>query len=315
MDVRSLTKRYGRRTVVSALDLRLPAGSVTGLIGPNGAGKTTVMAILLGLVRPTAGDGWVLGRPLADPTGYVRRVGAVIEGPAFHPALSGRANLTYLALLGGHDRGRVCDVLGLVGLSDRAGGRVGAYSLGMRQRLAIGSALLNDPDLVILDEPANGLDPVGMRDLRRVIRRIAREGRTVLVSSHLLAELEQVCDHLVVIDRGGLAHQGPPASLPRSGGERVELVALRTADVEAVRAVLVGLGRQPTVADGRVQVCVGAEDPRRLAAELNRAVVMAGLPLAGVGLRQVDLESRYLELVGAAGGPTGETGAVIGGVR
>src|SRR5579875_956779 len=214
--VTGLTKRYGRRTVVDQVDLRLATGSITGLIGPNGAGKTTIMSMLLGLVRPSSGRGTVLGHDLSRPADYLAHVGALIEGPAFFGNLSGRDNLHYFARLGGHDVGIVPEVLDVVGLQGREGDSYSSYSLGMKQRLGIGAALLGDPELVILDEPTNGVDPAGMRDIRAMVRRIAADGRTVLISSHLLAELEHVCDRVIVLDQGGLRYSGPLHELPSS---------------------------------------------------------------------------------------------------
>jgi ABC-2 type transport system ATP-binding protein len=206
--VHGLTKRYGSRTVVDALDFEIPAGAVTGLVGPNGAGKTTVLRMLLGLVRPDGGTGTVIGRPLGDPAAYLRWVGAMVEGPAFYPGLSGERNLVVYATLAGIDRARVPLVLERFGLAERAGDAYRTFSLGMRQRLGIAAALLGDPAFVVLDEPTNGLDPSGIRAMRGIIRSIAEDGRTVLVTSHLLNEVQQVCDWLIVIDRGRRRFQG-----------------------------------------------------------------------------------------------------------
>src|SRR5262245_14520449 len=201
-----LTKRYGRRVAVDNLSLEVPAGVVAGFIGPNGAGKTTTMAMLLGLVAPTAGSGTVLGSSLDDPAAYLGRVGALIETPAFWPGLTGIENLRVLARLGGHDERRIPEVLELVGLAGRAADRFGAYSLGMKQRLGIAAALLGDPELLVLDEPTNGLDPVGINEIRRFILELADGERTVLVSSHILSELEHVSDWLIVINDGSLLY-------------------------------------------------------------------------------------------------------------
>ena len=171
------------------------------------------MAMLLGLVRPSGGSATVLGSPVSKRTEYLPRVGALIEGPAFHPGVSGVDNLRSLAVLGGHSTVGIDDLIDLVGLTGRGGDRVGSYSFGMKQRLGIAAALIGDPQLVILDEPTNGLDPVGMQDVRTLIREIADGGRTVIVSSHLLGELEHVCDWLIVLDHGGLVHLGTPESL------------------------------------------------------------------------------------------------------
>ncbi len=213
MVVDSLTKRFGSRTVVDHVSFTVPTGMVAGLVGPNGAGKTTIMGMLLGLVRPTSGEARVLGSPVAARSDYLSRVGSLIESPAFHPGVSAVDNLRSLAILGGHHTDGVDDLIDLVGLSGRGGDRYGSYSLGMKQRLGIAAALIGDPELVILDEPTNGLDPMGMQDVRRLIGEIAGDGKTVIVSSHLLAELEAVCDWLVVVDRGGLIHSGPVTAL------------------------------------------------------------------------------------------------------
>ena len=206
--VEGLTKRYGDRTAVDRLSFTVPTGSVAGLIGPNGAGKTTLMAMLLGLVRRSEGSGTVLGRSIDRPHSYLARVGASIEGPAFHRPVSGIDNLRALAVLGGCDQAEIPALIERVGLTDRGEDRNASYSMGMKQRLAIAASLLGDPELVILDEPPNGLDALGMQDIRRLISEVAAGGHTVIVSSHLLSELEQVCDWLIVIDDGGLAYLG-----------------------------------------------------------------------------------------------------------
>src|SRR6478752_6604449 len=173
VSVHGLTERYGRRTVVDGLDLELPSGVVAGFIGPNGAGKTTTMAMLVGLARPSGGDGTVLGASIRDPEQALRRVGALLEGPAMWPSLTARQNLVVLARLGGQDEDRIAPVLELVGLADRADDKFGKFSLGMKQRLGIAAALLGDPELLILDEPTNGLDPAGISDMRELLVRIA----------------------------------------------------------------------------------------------------------------------------------------------
>src|SRR5262249_22894657 len=204
-----LTKRYGRRLAVDGLSLEVPVGVVAGFIGPNGAGKTTMMAMLLGLVRPTGGTATVLGASLEDPASYLGRVGALIESPAFWPGLSGIENLRAPATRGGQAPSRIPEVLALVGLDGRGSDRFGHYSFGMKQRLGIAAALLGDPALLVLDEPTNGLDPAGISEMREFIRAVADGERTVLVSSHILSELEQVCDWLIVINEGSLVYQGP----------------------------------------------------------------------------------------------------------
>jgi len=221
IDVRGLTKNFGRRVAVDALDLYVPTGSVAGFIGPNGAGKTTTLRMLLGLVRPTGGEGTVLGQPIDRPERYLSKVGALIESPAFYPGLSGCRNLTALAVLGDQDTSRVGVVLDQVGLADRGQDRYRTYSLGMKQRLAIAAALLVDPELLILDEPTNGLDPSGIRQIRDLLRTLTDSGLTVMVSSHLLAELEQVANWLVVVEGGRRAYQGPADDFMVGGARSV----------------------------------------------------------------------------------------------
>ncbi len=206
--VRGLTKRYGARTVVDRIDFEIPSGAVAGLIGPNGAGKTTILRMLLGLVRPDAGTGTVNGAPISNPSAYLPSVGVLVEGPAFYPGLSGARNLAVSATLAGIDRSRIPPVLHRLGLTDRAADPYRSYSLGMRQRLGIAAALLGDPALVVLDEPTNGLDPAGIREMRGIIRSIHADGRAVLVTSHLLTEVQQVCDWLIVINEGQLRFEG-----------------------------------------------------------------------------------------------------------
>jgi ABC-2 type transport system ATP-binding protein len=200
--VRSLTKRFAEVVAVDDLTFSLHAGTVTGFLGPNGAGKTTTLRLLLGLAEPTAGEALVFGRRYRELDDPARRVGAVLESNDFHPGRSGRDHLRALALAAEIPSSRVDEVLALVELQAAADRRVKTYSLGMRQRLGLAAALLGDPDLLVLDEPANGLDPVGVRWLRRFLRRFAERGRTVLVSSHILAEAAQTVDQVVIIDRG-----------------------------------------------------------------------------------------------------------------
>ena len=207
-----LTKRFGDRTVVEDVALAIPAGSVCGFVGPNGAGKTTTIRMLLGLVRPTSGSGMILGGSLAEPATYLRKVGALIEAPAFYPQLSGRENLKVLARLGQLPLAAVDPVLERSGLLARAGDRYRSYSLGMKQRLGIAAAMLAGPELLILDEPTNGLDPAGIVEMRGLIKSFASDGITVLVSSHLISEIEQICDYVVMIRAGRSSTRGASRS-------------------------------------------------------------------------------------------------------
>jgi ABC-2 type transport system ATP-binding protein len=218
IEISGLKKRFGSVVAVDGLSFTVRPGTVTGFLGPNGAGKTTTLRMLLGLVRPDGGSALINGVPYRDLPEPSQEVGAVLEASSFHPGRTARAHLRIQALAAGVDPSRVDDVLSLVDLSAAAGRRIGGFSLGMRQRLGLGAALLADPDILILDEPANGLDPEGVRWLRDLLRGFAAEGGTVLVSSHLLAEAAQTVDSVVIIQRGRLLTQGPIAELTTDGG-------------------------------------------------------------------------------------------------
>jgi ABC-2 type transport system ATP-binding protein len=224
-----LTKRYGTVTAVDQLSFEVRPGVVTGFLGPNGAGKTTTLRMLLGLVAPTAGRALIDGRRYAELDRPRRVVGAVLEASGFHPGRRGRDHLRILAEAGGIPRGRVAQVLDRVGLTEAGQRRVGGYSLGMRQRLGLAAALLGDPQVLVLDEPANGLDPAGMADLRDLLRELAAEGRTVLMSSHVLSEVAQTVDRVVIVAGGTLRFAGPLDELTGAGGETLEAAFLRLA--------------------------------------------------------------------------------------
>jgi ABC-2 type transport system ATP-binding protein len=297
VSLRGLTKRYGERVAVEDLTIDVPAGVVAGFVGPNGAGKTTAMAMLLGLVTPTAGSGTVLGEPLGDPAAYLGGVGALIEGPAFYPGLSGAQNLAVLATAAGHDPAQIPGLLDRVGLRARADDRVRRYSFGMKQRLGIAAALLGDPRLLILDEPINGLDPAGVHEMRGLIGRLASGGRTVLVSSHVLAELEQVSDWVIVIAAGRLVFQGPAAELLDQSGASLVVAPEHPGDLDRLRALLASAGHAGLVRDGRLEIVVDGADPRGLAAAVNRAAGEGGVVLAELRVARTSLEDRYLAMV------------------
>ncbi len=226
LSVHGLTKRFGGVTAVQDLTFEVPAGQVTGFLGPNGAGKTTTLRMLLGLVRPTSGRALIGGRAYHDIAEPRREVGAVLEATGFHPGRRGRDHLRIAAGSAGLPAQRVDEVLQQVGLEDAADRRAGTYSLGMRQRLGLATALLGDPRVLILDEPGNGLDPAGLAWLRDLLRGLAAEGRTVMVSSHVLSEVSQTADHVVIVNRGRLAHAGPLADLG-ADTENLEAAFLR----------------------------------------------------------------------------------------
>jgi ABC-2 type transport system ATP-binding protein len=297
LSVTGLTKRYGQRAAVDHLDIELPSGVVAGFVGPNGAGKTTTMAMLLGLVRPTAGSGSVLGSSIDEPASYLPRVGAMIESPAFYPSLSGAENLRMFAIVGGHDTGSIPSLLDDVGLAGRGDDRYRNYSLGMKQRLGIAAALLGDPELLILDEPSNGLDPQGVREMRTLIGGLAGTGRTVLVSSHDLSELEQVCDWLVLIDTGRSLYQGPTRAFLDSAVGGLAVAPHHADEMDPLLDLLVEQGLRAHRHDGHVVVNTDHAPSADIAAYVNRAAFDAGIVLVELGIIRTTLEDRYLSLV------------------
>ena len=292
-----LSKRYGRRLAVDSLSIDVPTGVVAGFIGPNGAGKTTTMAMLLGLVRPSAGTATVLGADIDEPAGYLNRVGALIEAPSFWPGLTGVENLRALAVLGGHQETRIPELLALVGLDARGSDRFGEYSFGMKQRLGIAAALLGDPALLVLDEPTNGLDPAGINEMRDFIRSVGDGKRTVLVSSHILSELEQVCDWLIVIDRGSLVYQGPTQGFLGHAGTVVALAPEHLGDLDRLAELARADGHEVHAEADELIVPVGGDDPRRVALTLNKAAIAEDIVLTELHVRRPSLESNYLAAV------------------
>ncbi|WP_045878025.1 ABC transporter ATP-binding protein [Pseudofrankia sp. DC12] len=319
---RGLTKCHDHRVSVDHLDLDVPVGSLSGFVGPNGAGKSTTLRMLLGLVTPTEGVGYVLGEPVSHPERYLSQVGAMIEGPTFHPGLSGRQNLRQLALLRGVDRHRIYEVLRMVRLTGRAGDPFATYSLGMKQRLGIAAALLPDPELLILDEPTNGLDPAGIREIRALLRELADGGMTVFVSSHLLSEIEQICDHVVMIRGGRLLYQGRTGDLLAVGDPHILLSPECGADARRLLHVLAGFGVRAEIRlDGPPKVAAGSCDqrtlvvahaPERMAADLNRAAMNAGIALRGLRTHRPSLEETFLRATGGADGDLGATEQAAG---
>jgi ABC-type multidrug transport system ATPase subunit len=289
IETRALTKRYGDSIVaVDDLELRVRRGEVYGFLGPNGAGKTTTLRMLLGLIRPTDGSAAVLGAPPGAPEGLAR-IGALIEAPAFYPYLSGRDNLRVLAGHAGVGEDRVGAVLDEVGLSARAADRAATYSLGMKQRLGVAAALLKDPELLILDEPTNGLDPAGMAEMRAFIRSLGRGGRTVVLSSHLMGEIEQVSDRVGVIREGALVAEGTVEELRGRAGLRV-----RAGSPSAAAELLAAFPGVEEVAqdDGMLDVTVDVAH----AAAINRALVEAGIAVSELSAHKPSLEDVFLEL-------------------
>jgi ABC-2 type transport system ATP-binding protein len=298
--VRNVTKRYGDTLAVDGLSFEVLPGRVTGFLGPNGAGKSTTMRIVLGLVAPTSGTATVLGLPYASLTEPTRAVGAVLETQSFDPRRSGRDHLRVIAAAAALDTARVDAVLELVDLAAAADRKAGTYSLGMRQRLGLAAALLGDPRVLILDEPANGLDPQGIRWLREFLRWFAAHGRAVLVSSHLLAEMAQLADDVVVIDRGRSIRQGPVAELIGARGVRVASV-----DVDALTRALTAAGMRIESIDAtHVRVCDAD------ATRVGMVAFEAGIAVTELAVDEPSLEDAFLALTNGDG--AGEPGAGAG---
>lgn len=289
VETSGLTKRYGPTLAVDGVSLAVRRGEVYGFLGPNGAGKTTTLRILLGLIRPSAGTVRVLGHPPGHPAGLAR-IGALVEDPTFYPYLSGRDNLAVLAGYAGAPAERIGDALATVGLSDRADDRYTTYSMGMKQRLGVAAALVKDPVLLILDEPTNGLDPAGMADMRALLRRLASEGHTVLLSSHLLGEVQQVCDRVGVISRGKLIAESTVEELRGRGALEVTADPLDTALQCAER--LLGPDRVWITEGGRLRADAGPDD----AARLNRTLVHADVTVSELRRVERTLEEVFLEM-------------------
>ena len=291
VETHGLTKRYGEIVAVDRLDMRVHRGEVYGFLGPNGAGKTTTLRMLAGLIRPTSGTALVAGQLPGAPSG-LQRIGCLIEGPAFYPYLSGYDNLRVVADYGGSPRSHIGDVLDLVDLTPRARHKYKTYSLGMKQRLGVAAALLKQPELLILDEPTNGLDPQGMADMRRLIVEIGREDRTVVVSSHLLNEAEQMCSRVGVIQRGHVIAEGSIDEL-RSGPSVLEV---RAAPHDGARSLLQRMLGPDAVAedDGLFRIHAEPKD----AAHLNRALVLGGIDVSHLAVVKRSLEEVFRELTG-----------------
>jgi ABC-2 type transport system ATP-binding protein len=293
-----LTRRFGALTAVDHLSLDLPPGGVIGLVGPNGSGKSTLIRMLLGLIRPSGGSAQVLGHPITHPARYAARVGALIESPAFAPHLTAHANLLSLAHLRGLEAGRVGEVLEIVGLLGRDQEPVRTFSLGMKQRLGIAAALLPDPELLLLDEPTNGLDPAGIAEIRVLLRTLAGQGRTVVVSSHLLTEIEAACDHVVVITLGKLLFAGPMTELLARTSEHIDVSPENSEDCGRLHDALTAAGW--VVAEDGAGLRLDASPDQ--APAVNRAATAAGITLSLLIARQETLEDVFLRLTGSADG-------------
>jgi ABC-2 type transport system ATP-binding protein len=288
IEVRNLAKSFGRLRAVDDLTFTVEKGQVVGFLGPNGAGKTTTLRMLLGLVAPTAGTATIGGRAYRDLTDPLHVVGAALEASGFHPGRTGRDHLRIHALAGGTGRARIEEVLDLVDLAGAADRQVGGYSLGMRQRLGLATALLHVPEVLILDEPANGLDPEGVRWLRGLLRGLADEGRTVLVSSHILAEVAQTADSVVILDEGRLVAQSPLSTLV---DDIAPVVRVRTPQAARLRDLLAADGATATVVDGE-WLDVSGSSPERI----GTLAAEHAVPLFETRVESADLEAVFLQL-------------------
>jgi ABC-2 type transport system ATP-binding protein len=296
IEVRGLAKRFGPATVVDSLSFAVGAGTVTGFLGPNGAGKTTTLRVLLGLVAPTSGQATIWGKPYRELGGRRRRVGAVLEASGFHPGRTVADHLRVRCAATGAARSRIGAVLAETGMGELAGRRAGHLSLGERQRLGLAGALLGEPEVLILDEPANGLDPAGVLWLRGFLRKLGEQGRTVLVSSHILAEVAQFADRAVVIDRGRLVSAGPVTELVKAARPAV---VVRTPRADALRAALVSEGAavRAAAAPDRLEITgLGTEEVATLAAAL-------GIPIFELTADPGSLEEAFLRLTATEGRP------------
>jgi ABC-2 type transport system ATP-binding protein len=301
-----LTKRFGSNVAVNDVELLVPQGSAFGYLGPNGAGKTTLIRTLLGLTRANAGTMSLLGIPVpAERREALARVGAIVDEARFHSHLTGRENLRLLAAARGGEAGsRIAPSLTRVGLAGRADDKVASYSMGMRQRLGVAACLLGDPELLILDEPMNGLDPAGMHEMRTMIQTLVDEGRTVMLSSHLLDEVERTCDAVAIVDHGRVIRQGPIDELIRGAGTTV--VRVDCSDPPAAARVIeqAGIAAGTAVAEAGLTVTLPAGASREAVAEINRRLVQGGISVYGLHEVRESLEDWFLSVTSRLGEPS-----------
>jgi ABC-2 type transport system ATP-binding protein len=294
ISVRDLSKKYDNRLAVSHINFEVPTGTVCGFVGPNGSGKTTTMRMLLGLITPTTGQGHILGEPIEHPEKYLSSVGAMIEGPAFYPALSGYENLIVLAKLGGFPTERVQVLLEKVGLGARGKSKYKTYSLGMKQRLGIAAALLPEPKLLMLDEPTNGLDPEGIQEIRALLRDLANQGTTVFVSSHLLSELEIISDHIVMLRKGEIVFAGLIGDLMAKQQPTIIAKSLNHSDLKKIIEIAQASGHHAVIRNDSVHILAAMD----WAPELNKAAFNAGIILAQLAPQLPNLEETFFEMTG-----------------
>ena len=294
ISVKDLSKKYETGFAVSHANFEVPLGTICGFVGPNGAGKTTTIRMLLGLISPTGGSAEILGESIDHPDRYLSQVGAMIEGPAFYPALSGEENLKVLATLGGFPLDRVAELIKEVGLEGRGGSKYKTYSLGMKQRLGIAAALLPNPKVLILDEPTNGLDPEGIQEVRDLLKRLASQGTTVFVSSHLLSELELISEYIVMLRKGEVVFAGTMQDLLL---EQQPIILVKTeneSDLHKIIDIAHGDGHKAQIRSGVAHI----EGPAEWAGALNRKAFDAGIVLTQLAPQLPNLEETFFEMTG-----------------
>ncbi|CAN2224779.1 CcmA ABC-type multidrug transport system, ATPase component [Candidatus Nanopelagicaceae bacterium] len=294
IEVEGLTKQYENIAAVQSASFSVPRGTICGFVGPNGAGKTTTIRMILGLISPSAGTGTVLGHSISHPERYLASVGAMIEGPAFYPALTGAENLKVLATMGGIPIERVDQLIDLVGLAGRGGDKYKTYSLGMKQRLGIAAALLPNPELLILDEPTNGLDPEGIQEVRDLLKKLASEGTTVFVSSHLLSEIEIISQHIVMLRKGEVVFAGAMDELLLNQKPMLIVRTENESDLEKVAAMATSAGHPTSIRHGEAHI----EGPHEWGATLNKMAFDAGITLSQLTPTLPNLEETFFEMTG-----------------
>jgi ABC-2 type transport system ATP-binding protein len=294
ISVSNLSKRYGDVLAVNDASFEVPLGTICGFVGPNGSGKTTTIRMLLGLIKPTSGSGSIIGNSIGHPEKYLKEVGAMIEGPAFYPALSGVENLKVLAKLGGIEFGRCQELLDLVGLGERGDDKYKTYSLGMKQRLGIAAALLPNPKLLILDEPTNGLDPAGIQEVRDLLEKLAKEGVTVFVSSHLLSELEMISKYLVMLRKGEVIFSGPIQELLQRNKPTIVAKPTSPNSLPFLAEIISKTGHTAVIEADHVRV----DADESFAVTLNKLAFESGIVLAQLTPVRASLEETFFELTG-----------------
>jgi ABC-2 type transport system ATP-binding protein len=294
ISAKDLTKKYDSGFAVSHANFEVPLGTICGFVGPNGAGKTTTIRMLLGLISPTGGTAEVLGESITHPEKYLAQVGAMIEGPAFYPALSGEENLKVLATLGGFPLERVAELISTVGLEGRGSSKYKTYSLGMKQRLGIAAALLPQPKVLILDEPTNGLDPEGIQEVRDLLKKLASEGTTVFVSSHLLSELELISEYIVMLRKGEVVFAGPIQDLFLMQQPFILVKTASQGELQKIIEIAQADGHKATIRSEVAHI----EGPAEWAGTLNKKAFEAGILITQLSPQMPNLEETFFEMTG-----------------